>query len=85
MRFWSSGALRYVKSEERTPLERVTANKWGSQFSLSAISCRQSPMSAMVGVQNLDSEAGKKLGSASPCHDNLADCLGKSRLHGPSG
>jgi hypothetical protein len=36
MRFWSSGALRYVKSEERTPLERVTANKWGSQFSLSA-------------------------------------------------
>jgi hypothetical protein len=30
-------------------------------------------------------EAGKKLGSASPCHDNLADCLGKSRLHGPSG
>jgi hypothetical protein len=36
MRFWGSGALRYVKSEERTPLERVTANKWGSQFALSA-------------------------------------------------
>jgi hypothetical protein len=40
MRFWGSGALRYVKSEERTPLERVTANKWGSQFALSAISCQ---------------------------------------------
>lgn len=38
MRFWGSGALRYVKSEERTPLERVTANKWGGQFALSAMS-----------------------------------------------
>lgn len=36
MRFWGSGALRYVKSEERTPLERVTANKWSGQFALSA-------------------------------------------------
>lgn len=36
MRFWGSGALRYVKSEERTPLERMIANKWGGQFAVSA-------------------------------------------------
>jgi hypothetical protein len=38
MRFGGSGALRCVKSEERTPLERVTANKWDGQFAPSAIS-----------------------------------------------
>lgn len=36
MRFWGAGALRCVKSEERTPLQRVTANEWGCQLALSA-------------------------------------------------
>ena len=36
MRFRGSGALRCVKPEECTPLERVTSNKWGGQFALSA-------------------------------------------------
>ena len=36
MRFGGSGALRCVKSEERTPLQRVTANKCDGQFAPSA-------------------------------------------------
>ncbi len=32
VRIWGSGALRYLKSEERTPLERVIANKLGGNL-----------------------------------------------------
>jgi hypothetical protein len=36
MRFGGSVALRCVKSAERIPLERATANKWDSQLAPSA-------------------------------------------------
>jgi hypothetical protein len=36
MRFWGTSTLRCVKSEERTLLERMTANECGSQPALSA-------------------------------------------------
>jgi hypothetical protein len=31
MRFWGVAALRYIKSEEITPVELMTANEWSSQ------------------------------------------------------
>lgn len=36
MRFWGVTALRYIKSEEITPVELMTANEWGSQPAHSA-------------------------------------------------
>lgn len=48
MRFGGSGALRCVKSEERTPLDRVTANKWDGQFAPSAKSGYQNGCSASI-------------------------------------
>ena len=36
MRFWGVTALRYIKSEKITPVELMTANKWGSQPAHSA-------------------------------------------------
>lgn len=37
MRFWVVTALRYIKSEEITPVELMTANELGSQLTPSAI------------------------------------------------
>ena len=39
MRFWGVTALRYIKSEKITPVELMTANKWGSQPAHSAMIC----------------------------------------------
>ena len=36
MRFWGIIALRYIKSEEITPVELMTANEWGRQPAHSA-------------------------------------------------
>ena len=36
MRFWVVTALRYIKSEEITPVELMTANELGSQLTPSA-------------------------------------------------
>ena len=36
MRFWGVTALRYIKSEEITPVELMTANELGSQLTPSA-------------------------------------------------
>ena len=36
MRFWGVTALRYIKSEEITPVELMTANEWGRQPAHSA-------------------------------------------------
>lgn len=36
MRFWGAVALRYVKSEVLTPIERMTANEWANEPALSA-------------------------------------------------
>lgn len=36
MRVWGVSALRYIKSEEISPIERMTANEWGSQPAHSA-------------------------------------------------
>lgn len=41
MRFWGAVALRYVKSEVLTPIERMTANEWANEPALSAISSRR--------------------------------------------
>jgi hypothetical protein len=41
MRFWGITALRYIKSEEITPVELMTANEWGRQPAHSAISGRR--------------------------------------------
>ena len=41
MRFWVVTALRYIKSEEITPVELMTANELGSQLTPSAISGRR--------------------------------------------
>ena len=41
MRFWVVTALRYIKSEEITPVELMTANELGSQPAHSAISGRR--------------------------------------------
>ena len=40
MRFWGTVALRCVNSEELTPLERMTANEWGIEPAVSAMSSR---------------------------------------------
>jgi hypothetical protein len=40
MRFWGVTALRYIKSEEITPVELMTANEWGRQPAHSAKSGR---------------------------------------------
>ena len=40
MRFWGVTALRYIKSEEITPVELMTANELGSQLTPSANSGR---------------------------------------------
>jgi hypothetical protein len=40
MRFWVVTALRYIKSEEITPVELMTANELGSQPAHSAKSGR---------------------------------------------
>ena len=40
MRFWVVTALRYIKSEEITPVELMTANELGSQLTPSAKSGR---------------------------------------------
>lgn len=40
MRFWVVTALRYIKSEEITPVELMTANELGSQLTPSATSSR---------------------------------------------
>ena len=40
MRFWGITALRYIKSEEITPVELMTANELGSQPAHSAKSGR---------------------------------------------
>lgn len=37
MRFWVVTALRYIKSEEITPVELMTANELGSQLTPSAM------------------------------------------------
>jgi hypothetical protein len=39
MRFWGITALRYIKSEEITPVELMTANELGSQLTPSAMIC----------------------------------------------
>lgn len=36
MRFWGAVALRRVKSGVLTPIERMTANEWGSELAVSA-------------------------------------------------
>ncbi len=36
MRFWGVSALRYIKNEEISPIERMTANEWGCQPAHSA-------------------------------------------------
>ena len=41
MRFWVVTALRYIKSEEITPVELMTANELGSQLTPSAINGHQ--------------------------------------------
>lgn len=46
MRFWGVTALRYIKSEEITPVELMTANEWGS---LPAHSARSNPMGCLRG------------------------------------
>ncbi len=38
MRFWGVSALRYIKSEEISPVERMTAYEWDSQPAHSASS-----------------------------------------------
>lgn len=42
MRFWVVTALRYIKSEEITPVELMTANELGSQLTPSARCCHSS-------------------------------------------
>ena len=36
MRFWGVSPLRYIKSEEISPVKQMTANEWGSQPAHSA-------------------------------------------------
>lgn len=43
MRFWGVSPLRYIKSEEISPVKRMNANESGSQPAHSAISSRISP------------------------------------------
>jgi hypothetical protein len=44
MRFWGVSALRYIKNEEISPIERMTANEWGSQPAHSANSGNSTSM-----------------------------------------
>lgn len=46
MRFLGVSPLRYIKSEEISPVERMTANEWGSQPAHSA-KCNRRRLSAL--------------------------------------
>lgn len=48
MRFWGITALRYIKSEEITPVELMTANEWGRQPAHSAMSRQLGTLSIAV-------------------------------------
>lgn len=47
MRFLGVSALRYIKSEEISPVERMTAYEWDSQPAHSAI-CSHSELSCQL-------------------------------------
>lgn len=57
MRFWVVTALRYIKSEEITPVELMTANELGSQLTPSATKSQSMTEEAWLQSDYLESSS----------------------------
>lgn len=57
MRFWGAVALRRVKSGVLTPIERMTANEWGSELAVSATKSQSMTEEAWLQSDYLESSS----------------------------